>query len=277
MVNQCAKSEIMKEKKVELISKETIVSSFGVKPFLASILMCGMRINKLNRLYRSLLPANSTEELFEKALKKKNIKIDIDQDFFEQIPDQAFVTISNHAFGILDGVSLIPLVRKKQPGYKVTANYLIAQLEPFKELFVPVNPYKSAKSKGMGGTKAVMELLEQNQPVGIFPAGNVATYQKGVKGIVDNPWELSVFRLIKMAKVPIFPLYIRGTNSRMYHFLGRIHPMLRTYRLITEFVNKKNMTVRIEVGTVIQPEDYEHINDVEELQIFFRNIVYELR
>jgi putative hemolysin len=267
----------MKNKKPALISKETVVKSFGIRPFLASIVMSAMRINKLNRFYRSLLPVDSPVDLFQKALKKRNITVDVDPKFLDQLPDKPFLTISNHAFGFLDGMILISLVGQKHPGFKVTANYLVAQLDAIGELFIAVNPFDSKGHKGSGGTKLVMEELENGNPIGLFPAGEVATRYKGSREITDRPWMLSVFRLIKLAQVPVIPFYYRGTNSRMFHILGRIHPLIRTFRLIKEFFKKKNTIIRMETGQIIQPEEYNKYDTPGELREFFRSTVFKLK
>ncbi|NHJ85445.1 MAG: hypothetical protein FK734_08270 [Asgard group archaeon] len=267
----------MKQRKIELIPKEAIVKGFNVSPFLATIAMPIMRIPKMNRFYRSLLPAKDHTELFQKALALRKIKVDIDRKFMDLLPDGPFITISNHVFGLLDGIITVALFREKYPGYKITANFLIAQLDPLKDVFIPVNPMEGSDYKPMGGSKEVQKILEEGQPVGFFPAGGVATYYKGYKEITDRPWMLSVFKIIQKANVPVLPLYFKGTNSRMFHFLGRIHPYWRFFRLIKEFFKKRNTTIRMKVGPLIQPEEYNQVTGLEELRAFFRSKVYSLK
>ncbi|MBN1329860.1 MAG: 1-acyl-sn-glycerol-3-phosphate acyltransferase [Candidatus Heimdallarchaeota archaeon] len=267
----------MNKEKPTLISRKNVVNGFNVKPMLASILMGIMRIPELNRFYRSLLPIDQKIELFQKALKAKKIKIDIDPRFYDKLPEPPFITISNHAYGLLDGMILSVLINEKYPGYKITANFLIAQLEPMKELFIPVNPFDGPAYKPMGGSKAVLELLKAGKPVGLFPAGEVATRYKHSREIKDKQWMVSVFKLIKEAKVPVVPVYFRGTNSRMFHLLGRIHPYIRTIRLIKEYLHKKKTSIRLEIGKKILSEEYCSYENPEELRDFFREKVFELK
>jgi putative hemolysin len=138
----------------------------------------------------------------------------------------------------------------------------------------------------MGGTNAVIRLIEKGIPVGLFPAGEVATWEMKKKGkklrlvrpkrIIDRRWMTSVFRLINIAQVPVIPVYFRGTNSRWFHFLGRIHPLLRTWRLMKEWFNKKGRTIRMETGDIIYPEEYNKYETPEEKRDFFRQKVYDL-
>ncbi len=274
----------------DFIAIEDIVKVFGIKKWIARILMRGMHLRKLNRFFKTLYPKDTSQfnkvELFHNALKIKNIKLDIDQKFYDQLPDGPFFTISNHAFGLLDGVILVSEIGRKHPDLKVTANYLLTNFKAVKKFFVAVNPFDKIKHKGMGGTSAVLELIGKGIPVGLFPAGEVSTYQKrpgkkrGIvrpKVIEDRKWMRSVFRLIELAQVPVIPLFFQGTNSRKFHFFGRIHPMLRTWRLFKEWHNKTGKTIRMETGDIIYPEEYNKYETVEEKRDFFRKKVYELK
>ena len=273
----------------DFIPIETITNAFGVKKWLARIVMSLMGIKKLNRFFKTLLPVENKVQLFHHALAIKNIELDIDQKFYDQLPDGPFFTISNHAFGLLDGVILVSEIGRKHPGLKCTANYLLSGIKALKEFFVPVNPFDKIKHAGMGGTNAVLELLKKGTPVGLFPAGEVSTFQRMKKGkkdrlkivrpkeIIDRPWMKSVFRLIELAQVPVIPIFFAGTNSRWFHFLGRIHPMLRTWRLFKEWHNKSGKTIRLETGDIIYPEQYNKYKTPEEKNAFFRNEVYKMK
>ncbi len=269
----------------DFIPLETITEAFGVKKWITRIVIRGMGIRRLNRFFKTLLPVSNKVELFHNALKNKNIKLDIDQKFYDQLPDGPFFTISNHAYGLLDGVILVSEIGKKHPGLKVTANYLLSGIKAVKSFFVPVNPFDKIKHNAMGGTNAVLDLIDKGIPVSLFPAGEVATYQR-IKGkrrivrpkeITDRQWMRSVFRLIELAQVPVIPLFFKGTNSRRFHRLGRFHPMLRTWRLMKEWHNKTGKTIRMETGDIIYPEEYNKYETVEEKRDFFRKKVYELK
>jgi len=263
--------------KVELITKELFAKTLKMNTFLINIAMRIMNIPKLNRFYRSLLPAKSTAELFQKALKARKISIDVDKKLIEQLPNEPFIIISNHAHGILDGLILVTLLNEKYPGFKLTASYHIAQLEPLSGSLIPVSPFKDANYKPMGGTNKVFELLKQGHPVGLFPAAGVATYYRKSKEITDQPWREKAIRLIKKAQVPILPLYIWGKNSCMFYFFKKIHWTLGSLRMIKEFFKKKNISVHVEIGRIIKPEEYNVYNNLEELGAFLRNEVFRLK
>ncbi|MDE6289005.1 MAG: hypothetical protein K2M00_09510, partial [Muribaculaceae bacterium] len=52
-----------------------------------------------------------------------NIKLRIDNEqVLNNLPEGAFVTVSNHPFGALDGISLIHMIASRRPEYKVMVN-----------------------------------------------------------------------------------------------------------------------------------------------------------
>ena len=52
------------------------------------------------------------------------LKVDNEQ-VLDNLPEGAFITVSNHHFGALDGIILIDLVASRRPGYKVMVNMIL--------------------------------------------------------------------------------------------------------------------------------------------------------
>lgn len=262
------------------VTKKSIVDVFKIKPWIASVLMQTMHINKLNRFAASLHPYNSSIELFQKALDSLNINVNFDVSWIDSLKGQPYITVANHAFGLLDGIAFISKIGPKTPKYRITANYLINSIDSVKDYTIPVNPFEhktNKTDKKMGGTQMALNWIEHGGSVGLFPAGEVATRYKGSNEITDCEWKASSFRLIRLAEVPIIPIHLFGTNSKWFHFLGRIHPLLRTYRMVKEFFNKKNSTVIIKLGKIIYPEEYLKYETDEKLRDFIRDRVYDMK
>src|SRR5690606_42106215 len=102
----------------------------------------------------------------------------------------AYITISNHTLGCIDGVLLLKLLLSQRSDFKIIANFLLNRIEPLAPYILPVNPFenhKNAKSSLLG-FKNAMKHLAEGHALGIFPAGAVSTYKDG-KLIVDRPWE----------------------------------------------------------------------------------------
>ncbi len=261
----------------EIVPRQAIQKAISLGDFWVNLIMKLLKIKELNKIYDTIYPSQGLE-LVEKILQQMNIRIFLKEqsklcDILQQGP---FITISNHPFGFLDGLTSILLIRKIRPDYKVTANFLLQQLEPLKDFFIFVNPFDDKKHQGMGGTTQCLEHLAKGGSVGLFPAGEVSTYYRGQKGVSDRPWPLSPIRLIQKAQVPVLPLYFHGQNSRLFHLAGKIHPLLRTVRLPAEFLRKRNSMVKVTTGHLILPETIQKYQDLKELQEFLRESVYSL-
>ena len=96
------------------------------------------------------------------------------------------------------------------------------------------------------------------------------------KVIEDKPWAPNIIRLIKKSGLPVVPIYFDGTNSNNFHQLGRIHPRLRTARLIHELFNKRGTHVKVRIGLPITPQEIAKFEDTEAFGQYLRNVTYAL-
>ena len=126
-----------------------------------------------------------------------------------------------------------------------------------------VNPFENRKSiSSTGGIKEALRHLSEGKPLGLFPAGEVSAYQADSNNVEDKEWGPSVLKLIKKANVPVIPIYFKGSNSLLFHMLGLIHPMLRTVKLPSELLNKKNRIIKLRIGNPITVETQNSFTDI---------------
>lgn len=97
-------------------------------------------------------------------------------------------------------------------------------------------------------------------------------YNKKTKKIQDLPWTHSVIRLIRKAKVPVYPVYFDFLNSRFFYWLGRIDWRIRTLRIPAEAFNKRGRTVDVYIGEPVSPEEIQNIADDKDLAEFYINV-----
>jgi putative hemolysin len=221
--------------------------------------MKAFKIDKLNQLYDNASHEQGAA-FVQNILKALQITVEIDPKELQHLPKEGpFIAVANHPFGLLDGLILIKTLVEVRPDAKVMGNFLLQRIEPLKELILPVNPFDDSKGSGanISGLKATLQYLRDGHPVGMFPAGEVATMQEHFTHIADREWQPSAVKLIQKAKVPVVPLFFEGSNSMSFHLLGKIHPLLRTVKIPSELVNKQRRVVRLRVGTPIQPAEQE--------------------
>ncbi len=111
----------------------------------------------------------------------------------------------------------------------------------------------------------------------------MSTYQHGKNRtslkrhvVEDIPWPNSIIKFIRNANVPVIPVYFEAKNSRWFHFLGRIHPLLRTANLANELFNKKGRTVPMRIGKPIMPNEMAEFTEISHLGAYLRSRVYAM-
>jgi putative hemolysin len=245
--------------------------------FFGWLLMKVLRISTLNKIYNKNKHLSDLE-FFDALLDDLQIQFEIPEEDLKRIPkDGAFITISNHPLGGIDGILLLKLLVKKRPDYRIIANFLLHRIEPMKPYIMPVNPFedrKDAKSS-MTGVKEALMHLRDNRPLGIFPAGEVSTYKDG-KLMVDKPWEEGAIKLIKKANVPIIPIYFHAKNSRLFYILSKFNDTLRTAKLPSELLSQKQRVIKVRVGKPISIKDQDQYENIEDFHEFIRKKTYML-
>ena len=208
------------------------------------------------------------------------LRIDNEQ-VLDRFPEGAFVTVSNHPFGALDGISLINIVGRRRPQFKVMVNMVLNYITAMRPSFIAVDALASddpkKKAVSMLGIKNAIKQVRSGEPMGFFPAGAVS--KVNFKGqLEDREWQPTIIRLIQQMNVPDIPIYFHGRNSWWFDFLGVVCWQLRTLRLPAEVFRKKGTTLHISIGEPISVEEQKmHSATVEELGKFLKMKTYELR
>ena len=215
------------------------------------------------------------------ALRYLDIKLRIDNEQqLNNLPEGAFITVSNHTFGALDGIILIHLIASRRPEFKVMVNMVLNYISAMRPNFIAVDALASDDpAKRAVSTKGIREAMMQvrsGKPLGFFPAGAVSKFNKHLR-IEDREWQPSIIRLIKQLKVPVVPIYFHGHNSLWFNILGVISWQLRTLRLPAEVFRKKGSTFHISVGDIITPEEIAKHDSIEDLGNFLKAKTYSMR
>ncbi len=83
-----------------------------------------------------------------------------------------------------------------------------------------------------------------------------------------------MIRLIRKAKVPVYPVYFDFLNTRFFYWLGSISWQIRTLRIPAEVFNKRGKTVDVYIGEPISPEEIAAIPGDKELADFLYKRTY---
>lgn len=218
----------------------------------------------------------------EGLLRDFDIKLRVDGlDVLDNLPEGPFITVSNHPFGALDGITLIHLVASRRPEYKVMVNMILGRIWAMEPNFIAVDPMSSndpaKKAVSVNGIRQAIDQVRSGRPLGFFPAGAVSKVNWRGR-LVDRRWQPNVIRIIKKLEVPVIPIYFHGSNSWFFNFLGIVCWQLRTLRLPSEVFRKCHTTMHISVGNPITVEEQRaHAGSIDELGRYLKDATYQLR
>ncbi|WP_298239422.1 lysophospholipid acyltransferase family protein [uncultured Algibacter sp.] len=260
------------------VAKAIQLDKYGfIGTFLGWILMKVLKISTLNKVYNR---NKHLEELsfLNGILDDFQIKFEIPEEDLKRLPkDGAYITVSNHPLGGIDGILLLKLMLEQRKDFKIIANFLLHRIEPLKPYIMPVNPFEDRKDvkSSIAGFKNSILHLRDGHPLGIFPAGEVSTYRDG-KLVVDKPWEEAAMKLIQKAEVPVVPIYFHAKNSKLFYKLSKISDTFRTAKLPSELLTQKRRVIRVRIGRPISVNDQKEHTSLDEFSDFLRRKTYML-
>jgi putative hemolysin len=266
--------------KDELIPKSTLakVLNTNERNPLVEIVQQVTRLKAINKLYAKVSDKRG-EEFVDGLFDQLKVTTQFKKEQLDLIPKEGpLVVVCNHPFGALDGLMALKILLQVRSDIKIMANFILSEVKPISDYFLSVNPFESEVNRNSrGGVRASLEHIQSGGCLIVFPAGEVSTLPKGkLRQPVDKRWADSVIKLIQKTTATVLPIYFYGDNSYLFHLLGKIHPQLRTAALPAELLRKRNKELVVEIGLPISHKDWSVIDDVAQLNRFFRSKVYAL-
>ena len=198
----------------------------------------------------------------------------------QQLPEGAFITVSNHPYGHVDGMVLVDLFAHLRADYKVMVNQILGHIQALSPNFIKViptgNEKTGPKAASLNGVRETLAHLREGHPMGFFPSGAVSDLSLKDHAIRDRQWQEPVLRLIQKAGVPVIPVRFFDRNSLFFYRLGLIDWKVRLLRLCWEVTNKKGKDVRIGIGEAISVERQKACATLEEFGQLLRSSVYDM-
>lgn len=258
-----------------------IVPAAARHPRLVRWLFKVMAIDKVNRTHSNLMDTPGTQFATRLLFEDLEMKLKVDgQEVLDNLPPGAFITISNHPFGALDGVTLIHLFGSRRPSYKVMVNMLLNKISALSPSFIAVDQSASAdpekRRESVHGIRQAMRMLSEGEPVGFFPAGAMSKINGRLR-LQDRPWQKTILQIIYKAKVPVIPVFFHGTNSWLFNILGVVWWQARSALLPREIFRKRHRTMHVSVGRPISVEEQAEFPDADALGRYLRQRTYALR
>ncbi len=270
---------------MSLISKHDLIKASGLSKIgflknpVAVAIMKLTKINEVNALYDRLKNKDG-KDFFDSFVKERDLKYVVFEEDLAKIPKTGpFVLVSNHPLGAIDGILMGKILTEIRPDFKIMGNFLLEKIEPLKPFVIPVNPFDGRKEafNSMNGMRETLRHLKDGGCIGIFPAGEVSNKNNELKEIRDKEWEKPALKLIKMANVPVVPMYFHAKNSQLFYQVAKIHPDLQTLLLPAEMMHKRDKPIRIRIGKPVSVKVLKELDTAEELGEFLQNKIYMLK
>lgn len=241
-----------------------------------------LSVDKVNAVHAKCCDTPGPEFTRRLLFEEFNIRLRIDNEqLLDHLPEGAFITVSNHPFGALDGITLIHLIGSRRPKFRVMVNMILNQISAMRPNFIAVDALASDDPKkrqvSVNGIRQAMRQIRDGEPLGFFPAGAMSTVNWHGR-LQDRTWQPTVLQLIQKSKVPVIPIFFHGSNSWWCNFLGKVCWPLRSLRLPAEVWRKVGKEIHVSIGDPISPEEQAaHGATPEELGLFLREKTYALR
>ncbi|MEL7429230.1 MAG: GNAT family N-acyltransferase [Pseudomonadota bacterium] len=215
------------------------------------------------------------DDLFERL----NIQWDIENpEMLEGLDDRPKIFVANHPYGLPDAFALFKVLTRYRKDIRIFANKLLAatQLEEPRLLFV--DPFVAPGSQGQNRKSIATALkhLRNGGDLALFP-GRICSHLKTSDWTIsDSEWTDQVRNFVDICDGEMVPLYISGRNSMLFNLSGLIHPRIRTYMLLREFLRGgHNFTFR--VGEPVSASQLKRVSRSMPAGGFARSMVYALK
>jgi len=157
------------------------------------------------------------------------------------------VIIANHPIGSLDGLALLRLVGEVRRDVLIIANDMLSQFQPLQNLILPVDNMTGGNV--MRTYRRVLEELEQERAIVVFPAGEVS--RAGPSGVKDGPWRPGFLHFARKTKAPVLPIHVKARNSLLFYGASLLFKPMSTLLLSNEMFKHQTKVIHFNVGKLI--------------------------
>ena len=233
-------------------------------------------------LYKEYQVENRREDetFWDAAIRKLDVFVDYDREKLSAIPKTGpLVVVSNHPYGVLDGLIINQIMTRVRDDYKVLTNSVLCQMPETEAnlLEIDFSNTPEALQTNLQTRKIAREVLKNGGAIAVFPAGGVSTISSlSEKLAQDTQWQPFIASLIQTSKADVVPIFFEGQNSRLFQVASLFSMTLRLSLFFKEVVNKMGGVVRVEVGETIPFKELSHIQNRDDLCEYLRTETYKL-
>ncbi len=189
------------------------------------------------------------------------------------------VVVANHPFGILDGLTMGLMLRRRRADFRILAHQVFNKAPDIASAILPISFDETRE--GLASNLATRKAAERHVAGGgclaVFPGGTVSTAASPWGRAMDPAWKTFTAKLVQRTGAPVFPMFFDGANSRLFQIASHAHMTLRLALLIREFGARLGEPVRAHVGEALPAAEIARFRgDARALMAYLRAATYAL-
>lgn len=233
-------------------------------------------INKLRNIYESCeLSGLKKQDFSQKLLTGLGVKVIGGKDILTKLPKTGkCIVVCNHPYGMIEGVIIAHLLTSFRSDTKIMANVGLKIFNEINDYFIFANPLKPMAAINSSAIKKCFQHVKDDGLLVIFPAGRVSFFQADKKCISDGKWNRLAIQLANKTNAPILPLFISGTNSSLFHLLGRIYYRFRLMMLAHEMFKLQRHEIKLTAMSLLNTKQINEYHYTEKMNDFIRMQCY---
>lgn len=219
-------------------------------------------------------------DFWEVMAARYRLWLDIIGGSLDDIPREGpLVLISNHPYGILDGLMLGLILSRTRGDFRILAHRVFRKAEELERVILPISFDETSEARAVNieTRRLAVGYLANGGAIGIFPGGTVSTALRPFGRPMDPSWRRFTARLIAKSGATVVPIFFDGHNSRLFQVASHLHQTLRVALLVSEFRMRIGAPVRVAIGRPLNPAEIAaRAGDARGLMDFLRAETYRL-
>jgi putative hemolysin len=217
-----------------------------------------LALDELSRIRGKAQHEAPDVNIFERLLSALGIRYEVRERDLDRLRGSGpLLVVSNHPFGMAEGLILGAAVSRRRNDVKILANSVLECLPELRDALIPVNPFggKAARRANGPRLREALAWLRSGGALVLFPSGEVSHFDLKAGEITDPRWNRTVAALIRLTGAAAVPVFIPGCNGALFQVLGMMHPGLRTVQLPRQLLALRGRTVGLRIGPPVASDD----------------------
>ncbi len=198
----------------------------------------------------------------------------------DRIPAEGpLVVVANHPHGLADGASIAATIDAVRNDLRIIVWDVVTIPEEFRAHFLPLDLRDASVAtlkQNVAVRREAIAHLKAGGSVLIFPAGAAEITAKPWSAPEEAPWTRLAGKLIAGSNARILPIHVEGHNSRWFHALSHLGQTVRNSLYVFEARRKRGDRIPLNIGPVIEPEEFRSKGSVTEAIEWLRNLTLSL-